>query len=224
QARLRAEQARFANADHLLPSVDAPAGLRARVIAAVRDAIANVRGGEDAGVLATIGAPVRNNAHMWRAACIGFATASVVLGGLYLMVTNQNQKMSMRMEANALSGMIQELGPRAREILMSPQVRPVAFEAASPEANPLVGASLYFDAVTGEALLLCEGLPVADGLYSLVYRDGSGEETLHTILATHGFVPTHIVGLDASQLGSLSIEGPTRRGGASEMILSAGDL
>ena len=225
QSRLRAEQARFANADHLLPPVDPPAGLRARVIAAVREAISSVRTSDDDAVLASIGRPQRSTAYMWRAACIGFATATVVLGVLYLGVNQQNSEMVARMESGTITEMIQDLGPRAREILMSPDVTPVAFERGTSEIHESVTAALYFDAVTGEALLLCEGLPVADGTYTLTLRDSSGRErNLQTSLATGGFVPTHIVGLEASQLDSLTIEGPTRSGGAPETILTAGDL
>ena len=223
QARVRSEQARFANADHLLPPVEPPAGLRARVMAAVREAISSVRS-EDAGVIASIGAPIRNNAPMWRAACIGFATASAVLGVLYLTLAQQNNRMQTLHAQGTITEMIQDMGPRAKEILMSPDVRPVAFTPAAPDVHESVTASLFYDGVTGEALLLCEGLPVANGVYTLTLRDGSNASNLQTIIAEGGFVPTHIVGLDASKLSGLTIEGPARAGGSSETILTVGDL
>ena len=223
QARLRAEQARFANAEHLLPPVDPPAGLRARVMAAVREAIASVRG-DDSGVLASIGGPIRNNAPMWRAACFAFATAAGVMAVLYLTVAQQNQQMVARFESGTITEMIQDMGPRAKEILMSTDVRPVAFTPSAPDVHPSVNASLYFDPRTGEALLLCEGLPVADGTYTLTVRTGDDAHNLQKIVATGGFVPVHVEGLTETQLTSLTIDGPAKAGGAIETILAVGDL
>ncbi|GAB4555174.1 MAG: hypothetical protein Tsb0013_17920 [Phycisphaerales bacterium] len=223
QARVRAEQARFANADHLLPPVEPPAGLRARVMAAVREAIASVKGDEP-GVLASIGASTRTNTPMWRAACIGFATATAVLGVLYLTVAQQNRTMERMIAQDTITELIQDMGPRARQILMSPAVRPVAFTPSAPDVHTSVTASLYFDAETGEALLLCEGLPVANGTYTLTVRNGKIARNLQSIVATGGFVPVHVEGLTESELTTLTIDGPSRAGGSIETILAVGDL
>lgn len=225
QARLRREQARFAKADHLLPPVDPPAGLRARVIAKVREAIAAVRGQEDADVLATIGmAPRKASAPFWRAACIGFATASMVLGVLYLTVAQQNSKMTRLAQQNNLTEMVQDLGPRAQNILLAERMRPVAFTPTASDLGAPVTASLLFDPDSGEALLLCEGLPVPDDTYTLTVRSGSSETTVSRILANGGFVPVYIEGLREDQIDSMTIDGPKTFGGANETILAVGDV
>lgn len=226
QARVRKEQARFANADHLLPPVDPPAGLRARVISAVRDAIAAVRG-EEQDVLATIGtasSAIRNTAPMWRAACIGFATASLVLGVMYLTVAQQSSKTQSIIQQDGLAQIIQDMGPRAQQILMSQRMRPVNFTPSAPDLHPSVTASLLFDPDSGEALLLCEGLPVADGTYTLTVRNGQAVITMSEIIATGGFVPVHVEGLSEASINGMTIEGPARAGGANETILMVGDV
>ncbi len=225
QARVRKEQARFANADHLLPPVEPPAGLRARVVSAVREAIAAVRG-EEQDVLATIGAgPVlRNTAPMWRAACIGFATASLVLGVMYLTVAQQSSKARMLDRQDSLIAVVQEMGPRAQHILMAQRMRPVNFTPSAPDLHPSVTASLLFDPDSGEALLLCEGLPVADGTYTLTVRNGQAVVKLSEIIANGGFVPVHVEGLSESSISGMTIEGPARAGGANETILMVGDV
>lgn len=225
QARLRREQARFANADHLLPRVDPPAGLRARVVAAVQTAIAGLRTEED--VLATIG-PVpksRNSAPMWRAACIGFMTATAVLGAMYLMVNQQSQKMQSIVEQGAMSDyIVQDLGVRAKEILMARDARAVSFIPAAADVHSSVTAKLHFDPDSGEAILLCEGLPVADGTYTLTVHNGTVAISLKSIIATGGFVPVHVEDLDENQLMDLTIEGPMTPGGEDTTILTVGDV
>ncbi|XOV76882.1 MAG: hypothetical protein ACFHWZ_08725 [Phycisphaerales bacterium] len=46
QAQVRREQKRFADAEHLLPEVDPPAGMKFRVMSAIRDAIIGITAGD----------------------------------------------------------------------------------------------------------------------------------------------------------------------------------
>ncbi len=224
QAHIRKEQARFAVAEHLLPNVEPPAGLRARVIAKVREAMAMVAH-EDTGVLASVagGVAPRNTGPFWRMMSIGCATAAVVLGGLYLSVVSQVDQQGSLAQSNAIALQLQQLGPRSQEILLSEQLMPVNFAPAAADSTGL-RAQLLFDPVTGEALLLCDGLPVADGNYKLVVRSADSEEIFEDFSATGGLVPVHLEDVRKEDLGSFAITGPLQPGGVSQTILEVGDV
>lgn len=224
QSRVRREQARFAQADHLLPPVEPPVGLRAAVIARVREAIASVRG-DDGAVLASIGAaPSRNHMPIWRAACIGFATATAVLGVLYLTVAQQNQTMESLAESGALSTVLQEMGPRAQDVLLADHAQRVRFVPAAADVHESVRATLHFDPDTGDAILLCEGLPVVDGTYTIVIRDGDGEVRIKDFSGTGGKVPVFLEDIDANRVAGLGIDGPATQGASVITLLTVGDL
>ena len=226
QAHVRREQARFAVAEHLLPDVEPPAGLRARVIAKVREAMAMVSP-DDTGVLASVAGavPSRNTGPFWRMMAIGSATAAVVLGGLYLSVVNELDTQGSLIQSNALALQIQQLGPRSQEILLSDQLMPVNFAPSAPSAAEAEGmrAQLLFDPVTGEALLLCDGLPVADGNYKLVVRSSDSDEVFEHFSATGGLVPVLLEDVQQEYLCSFAITGPLQRGGVSQTGFEVGD-
>ncbi|MEO1130526.1 MAG: hypothetical protein AAFX05_12590, partial [Planctomycetota bacterium] len=113
QAQIRRQQLHAADIEDLLPRVEPPAGLRARVLEAVRQAMSVVRPAhmshaQDSGVLAKI----YTSMPLWRAACIGFATATVVLSLFFVWVAQENQRIAARWEnAETLAELQQNLGP-----------------------------------------------------------------------------------------------------------------
>src|SRR5262249_53868009 len=82
QAQIRREQTRIAGDDWLLPKVQRPIGLRARVLAAWREAVSAVsnrgRARRLVGSLALL--PSRGVSPFWRAGAIGCAAATITMG------------------------------------------------------------------------------------------------------------------------------------------------
>lgn len=174
QAQVRRQQLHFTQIDDLLPEVAPPPGLKARVMAAVRQAITAVA---NEGPVARVGrvssfSAFMNFAPMWRAACIGFATASLVLGWFLMGFAAQAKKIDevasgdaiMRQLANDAAGYIDIL---SRDDHQSIRFAPLAMDIDA--ANP-PSAVLYIEPETNRALLMCSHLPHGGGHYSLVLR------------------------------------------------------
>ena len=234
QASVRREQTRHAHLDYLLPDVEPPAGLRGRVLEAVRRAIAAMGGQRDEhDVLATIGAddaPLRtrliNTGPVWRAACIGFATATVVLSSVLVWASREQQRSQSFAETGALIDQaLAQLGPRAQDMILRPSVRRVNMVASAgvPNNDGKLRARLYFCDEQNEAFLICDGLPVAQGEYRLVVRTQSGFEGVDKFEATGGFVPVLVNLLEPQDLSSLSIEGPINDRGDRAVIFTVAD-
>lgn len=228
QAQLRREQVRFSEMDRILPDVEAPVGLRARVMAAVREAIAAVR----TEPIARIGAgPARlwfNATPIWRAACIGFATASLVLAGFGYKVTQDNRTIT----DTALSNLeaIKLASPGLPDLLLKPRLQQVAFsplarDAGSTKAVKAV-AKLFVDLDSRTACLICDGLPEIGGEYTLVIESSqnNGARSVKTFQAGTGKVYVPIQSIDVQNLGRLEIRSPKGEGGRSDVLLVAGDV
>lgn len=89
RAQIRAEQARWANPDFLLPKVEAPEDLRARVLDSVR--MAMLKAQADAPSLEL--RPSARVSRAWRTASLGLSAVALVLGGAFLNVMSQNETM-----------------------------------------------------------------------------------------------------------------------------------
>ncbi|MBC7833610.1 MAG: hypothetical protein H7Y88_00735 [Phycisphaerales bacterium] len=174
QAQIRREQARFARADGTLPEVDAPVSLRARVIAAVRDAVQAMAGSHERSFTLM---PSRGVARVWRAAAIGCATAAIVFGFTTLQMRSQFEAVNERIAANFQSDQwIRELGPRFEQMLFDPSTRFVKFTGDSAgEAAAVQGkAVMLIDPESGRALFHCRDLPPTTGEFSLAVVDEQG--------------------------------------------------
>lgn len=180
QAQIRREQRRFAELDRTLPEVDPPAGLRARVVNAVREAIASVRT-EPIGRIGPGAVAVGfNSAPIWRAACIGFATASMVLAGFSWKVGRDMLAIQQNMTNNRAVESLTEVGgsqgARFAHLLASPHTLDVAFvPAKAAEDIGNAGGKVYFDRNTNETWVMCRNLPIiSSGPYSVVVdrKDG----------------------------------------------------
>lgn len=194
QRQVRREQGRLADAEALLPDVEPAFGLRARVIYAVRDAMRGVAvrdGGDVLARLAPAGVALRRNVSpLWRAACIGFATATVVLMAAGFSLQREWSRAAAASQNGDLAAlMTSTLGPDFANALTNPNTTRMAFVPASLDTTDRIGtAALYFDSETGKAWLICDRMPVAEGAYSLAVLDPNGQvvETIAEFTYTSG--------------------------------------
>jgi hypothetical protein len=230
QAQIRREQIRFADLTDLLPPVEAPAGLRARVLAAVRDAIAAVSSPRATGGAAgRIGGPafagrmIFNTAPVWRAACIGFATATVVLSVFFIWMSQEAHRIQSMITSDNIAEFLQQnAGPNALEILASENLRDYAFIPAAADYSAL-SARLLVDPDKGNAVLFCKNLPQINGSYRLVIESTDGSK--HPVrFQNSGAIVSVPVSIDLKSLGRLVIEGPTGFGAREGEILRVDEV
>ena len=229
QAQVRREQRRAADLESILPNVEEPVGLRARVIGAVRRAIADVstpvaslrpigaEGHTRAGFAFTRATPV------WRAACIGFATATIVLFGAFGWMHRENRHLADLMTSNETLQQFQQVaGSRGLEILAARNRDGVSLIPAANDVAQGVTANLYLDTDRGEAILFCKGLPALEGTYRLVIEDGANKKHVQEFKSINsGLIPVMVKGLQSKDLHSLAIMGPDSKGGTERAILRA---
>ena len=226
QAQIRAQQTRFASVDEMLPKVSPPPSLRARVLGTVREAISAVQ----AGPVATIGTGGRvrlglNSAPIWRAACIGFATASLVLSGLFIQLTRVNRDMTAQISSNQIQQYLaQKAGAEFSSMLTRPTLRHVAFAPAAKDYLGKAGAALFVDTSTKTAYLVCEGLPLnTTGEFRLVIQRPGGDQTVANFPVNSGAFYVPIKDIDVGALSNLSIQMPGGDGRtASNLLVSSG--
>ncbi|HBS28895.1 MAG TPA: hypothetical protein DEB06_05475 [Phycisphaerales bacterium] len=224
QAQVRREQRRFADLEGTLPEVDAPTGLRGRVVNAVREAIASVRT-EPVGRIGRHGVSmVSGSAPIWRAACIGFATASMVLAGFAYSVSQQNRTIADGLRNNvALEQMRQIAGPVFVSMMGDPSTRMVSMRPAeaAPDLSMPPGANLVFNTKRSEQTLVCQNLPMIAGNYSLVLdrRDGSVPQTLVEFSASAGTATAPVRGLKWDDVPYLQLRAPAAVGQQSLVLV-----
>jgi hypothetical protein len=225
QSQIRREQLRFVDLEHLLPSVDAPAGLRARVMAAVREAISAVstpRAQE--GAIARIGPAlagraVFNTAPVWRAACIGFATACVVLSLFFVWMAKETKQITAMVNQDQVAEFLQQnAGPRAIETFLGRDLRQYSFIPAAADFGPTLSARLFVDPEKGEAILFCRGLPEVNGTYRLIVESEGGLKEVDDFKNNGGIISIPIT-VDVKAMGRLTIEGPRGKGAGEGEIL-----
>ncbi len=192
QAQVRRQQLHFTQIDDLLPDVAPPPGLKARVMAAVRQAITAVA--NEGPVVARIGpgssfSAFMNFAPMWRAACIGFATASLVLGWFLMGFATESKRIEGITNNTAIIAKLQrEAGDYLEILSLAPdQRRMVSFAPLAMDVVDGPSAVLYIEAETNRAILMCSHLPHGSGEYSLVVKgDGPVEEVRQARFAPNG--------------------------------------
>jgi hypothetical protein len=175
QAQVRREQTRLTNIDGLLPAVEAPLGLRARVMAAVRDAMAQVamRSKTVAGVIPAL-RPVLGVNRLWRTAAIGCAAAVLVLTFFTLYIENNFRDLSKQFAGNAVSDSFRsEFGPRFDRAFFDPNTRFISL-AAPTESADRGKAVLLFDPTSGKGQFFVKGVEQTPAEYELVLIDAKG--------------------------------------------------
>ncbi|TVQ83406.1 MAG: hypothetical protein EA380_00075 [Phycisphaeraceae bacterium] len=224
QAQIRREQLLYSTSfEEALPDVDVPPGLRARVLAAVRRAIDRVASTDRPLV---IGALPRHRTMLpvWRAACIGFATATVVLGAFFVQLNRTVYQMAEQTQTNfTLAELQQTLGARGLALFSNPNAHEVGFIPVADTNSPITikaRAVLRVDPETRQAFLICADLPIAAGEYQLVIEGPDNSNTVaHKFRATGGIVPVEIRIENLDELTQLAIVGPVDETGQQRVLL-----
>lgn len=183
---LRREQRRLTALESTLPEVTPPATLRDRVLMAVREAMTAMAPSRASGVIAKIGSPEwsirRAVSPVWRAACLGFATATVVLiaVGFYMRDT-LDATMYDSLNRDLTQLITQDLGNEFADRLLSPASHKVSFQ---PVDGVRAQAAILIDPESKTAYLVTRDLPAMDGEYKLVVVNDAGET--QSLLASFG--------------------------------------
>ena len=236
QAAVRRAQLRATDIDAMLPSVEPPPGLRARVLSAVRSAIAAVTVEaavqDHAAIAGHIGdrslvKRLLNFAPMWRAACLAFATATIVLTVFNGLIKDELDHLRDRQTTEAIAMQFgQEFGPEFVEAMMSPRSQWLAFAPAAQDLDPQqvqrLRAKVLFDPVARTAFFRVEGLPSADAKYLLVIEDSAGNARKRLeFYGHHDAVFRRVQDVDEADVNGMAIYGPDSSGVITAPLLRA---
>lgn len=213
QAQVRREQLRLAGDDALLPEVDPPLGLRARVLNAIREAVqVAAPRREVAGRIVPDLAPSRGVNRWWRAGAIGAAAAAVVFAFSTLQMRHDFSEIRAVSHGSQISDFfLKEYGNKFEKQLLDPHTQLVQFTPAATESVSADGVSkalLMLDPSTKTGQLLLKNLANIGGEYSLVITDEQGKVAQAVItFKTTGTGVEHqdIRGLDLEGVRGLAI-------------------
>lgn len=186
QRQVRREQERLTGDVSTLPSHDPPGELHDKVMARVREAMTAARTDVVGRIVPSEFSIRANVSPLWRAACIGFATATLVLFGVGYSMQSQYHEALAVVQSGEIAEIARELGPKFEQVLLSPTARRVAFATTVGSAADTGGdlrAAMYLDEETKTAFLVCRNLPALDGdaEYRLVIvSDQGGEDAVVT--------------------------------------------
>jgi hypothetical protein len=180
QAQIRREQTRIAGDDTLLPRVEAPLGLKARVMAAWRDAVEAVSSRSPArrlvGSLALM--PSRGVSPLWRAGAIGCAAASIVLAMAMFTIRGQFEKYQQAANSiNAAEVWRKEFGATFERAFFAPGTEFVQFDASGADVK--AQAVMLVDPANNMAQLYLRELPAGTGSLMLVALGDDGKPVLN---------------------------------------------
>lgn len=176
--QLRSEQRRLTDIKASLPDVQPPASLRERVLLAVRDAIVSMSPAHANTVIARIGAhewPVRRSVSpLWRAACLGFATATVVLIAVGFSIRDMYSKGLKDFYDSEITQLVsRDLGSEFVDQFFDLNVHHVAFRPS--EQGGGAQAVILINSELEMAYLATRNLPRVDGKYRLAIVDSNGD-------------------------------------------------
>ncbi|MCW5776318.1 MAG: hypothetical protein KIS87_07770 [Phycisphaeraceae bacterium] len=186
QAQVRREQTRLARIDALLPDVEPPVTLRARVLAAVRAAMSASSSPAEAAAI-HIAQNARSVEHRslghrrrvtpwWRAAALGATAAAVVLGTLLVQMHSDYQRLENDLKRDALlSQLVETFGSRyVTDAIFDADTRRVAFRPDAPGSQGR--AAVWYHPDWDSARFFVVDLPVSapDSTYRLVVLDDQG--------------------------------------------------
>lgn len=174
QRHIRREQARWANVDFLLPRVEAPETLRARVLEAVGRAMLENEITQDSDPMAFRPAP--RVARHWRTGAVSLLAACVILGAAFVNVRQLNEDMRRNMSNSEVQKNIFALlgGTEMNDTLFSQETRRVHF---TPIAQGFEGqASLLLNPGWDIGRFACQKLPARPGeSYHVALLDDDGQ-------------------------------------------------
>jgi hypothetical protein len=175
--QIRAEQARLAQIDMLLPLDEPPATLREKVLARIRAAMAEAAGARVTPHDPASGdlpiRPSRRVSPIWRAAALGFATAAMLLGAVSMQLFQQVEETRRNLREGALVDEVRRTwGTRyVEDVLFDVGTTRVAFRPVDRKVGR-GQASVFMNPDWSNALLFSMNLPHQEaGTYRLVVVD-----------------------------------------------------
>lgn len=185
-----------------LPAVEPDAGLRFRIFTAIREAM-----------IGTVSSTQKSTSWwhstaFWRAACLGFATAAVTLGGFGFAMQRQHDGLERSIQASIVSAESQRLGPAFARVMFSDDRLEVDLAPIASLSNKCE-ARLFVDPVTHSAVLCAFDMPVNEAIYRVEFRAEDGSiRNLATFTGTSGLNPITLAKLDVSVIGEVVVVGP----------------
>ncbi len=226
QAQIRREQARISRAEQYLPEVEAPVSLRAKVLAAVQQAMEAVTGARRtaAASLPTL-LPSRGVSPAWRGAAIACAAASLVLAFAGLRIYSDVKIMDRLQQSNATIDAFAQISPRFQREFMNPETRFVSFAPVAKDASMRCSARLMVNPTTRTGYLYCADLPKVPGQYTLVVIDKNGQVGRAVVTFEAGApMSEHVIpGFDLEDGGNLAILAPGADAKGAAPLLKTGN-
>lgn len=182
QAQIRREQLRASAGDELLPAVEPPPGLRARVLAAVREAITGsltVRKISGGAVVPEL-RPVYGVNRLWRIGAIACAAAAIVLGFTTLQLRTDYRDIRDGLSDHVVrDAILKDFSSRFSAAMFDPRTRFVQFSADHPGAEPAFAgkALLVLDPEARSGQLFVKDLPSGGAEFELIVEDEHGNVT-----------------------------------------------
>lgn len=224
QARIRREQVRFSDLTALLPDVEAPSDLRARVLQRVRMAIMERDSARRDGPGRTL-PPILHSKRVspvWRAGALACAAAAVVFAVTTIQMRVQYDELHAKIQSDVLlSSMLANYGPNhLRDMLFDGRTERVMFTSANPAVQG--EASLWTNPDWQSGRLFYLNLPRQTGeVYQLAVLDQSGNvvEVLASFDSSGGLMTRDVVA--ATSAGKqLAIVGPGPSGEQTPLMVA----
>lgn len=218
QANIRREQLRLSRMEDMLPAVDAPLGLKARVLSAVREAIDTMSmgslklAGDADDAIAPALSRSRGVHRLWRTAAISALAASMVLGFFSLNFLYAKNEMTDTVAASAMSeSMTKTFGNRFDQSFFSAHARMFTFDAGPDHSATAAKATILADTDTRRAQLYCRDMPRSDTDLEIVVTDRDGKQTVVasfrpaavgvTVVTIENFNPQAVVSVALRRVG-----------------------
>lgn len=224
QAQVRREQTRWASTKPDLPAIDAPAHLRARVLAAFReDRLIRAAFDRSEDVVGQI-RPSHGVNRLWRVGAAAAAAAAIALGVMTVQLQREYQDIASTVAANAALDRIRDqFGAGFDRMLLGEHttiVQLVPVNAADGPQRSRPSGLLLVDRQNNSASFLVRGLSTQGDAYELVLMDNDGK-----VVSTASSFRSSPSQFDVKSLANVSLEGVAtvalRRVGDSTNILVA---
>jgi len=173
QQQIHEEQARWANLDFLLPRVEPPAHLRARVLDRLSAEILRAQAGGDVSDDVYTMRPSKRVSPIWRLAAVSLIGVAGVLGAAFLNVVMFNAKLGDNMTDDGVTRSVLSIfdgdDARINQKLFDPSTLTSIFAAKDRAFTGVACISTHPDWET--ATLNMRNMPAIEGSYHLVLVD-----------------------------------------------------
>ncbi len=225
QAQIRREQARISRADQYLPEVEAPVSLRAKVLAAVHQAMEAVTGARRSAASFPSLLPSRGVSPVWRGTAIACAAAALVFGFAGLRIYSDVKDVNSYLQSNQWADAFKNMGPQFASKFLAADTQFVGFAPVAQDAGVKATARLMIDPKTRTGYLYLADLPKTAGAYKLVVVGANGQvgKALVSFEARSPIIEQTIPGMSLETDETLAIMSPSADPAKSVAILRTGN-